>query len=63
MLIQVYQDRAGEWRWRMLAANGRTVADSGEGYSRERDARRAIKAWRKAAWTAPVVVVEMAEAS
>jgi uncharacterized protein YegP (UPF0339 family) len=28
-----YRDRAGEWRWRFIAANGRTIADSAEGYS------------------------------
>jgi uncharacterized protein YegP (UPF0339 family) len=40
----VYQDRAGEWRWRLLAANNRIVADSGEGYTRMRDCERAIAA-------------------
>jgi uncharacterized protein YegP (UPF0339 family) len=28
-----YRDRAGLWRWRFVAPNGRTMADSGEGYS------------------------------
>lgn len=42
--FQVYQDRKGEWRWRLRARNGRIVADSGEGYSRRRDADRAAKA-------------------
>lgn len=37
----VYEDSAGLFRWRLLAANNRIIADSGEGYSRERDARRA----------------------
>jgi uncharacterized protein YegP (UPF0339 family) len=41
--FDVYQDKAGEWRWRLLAPNGRTIADSGEGYTREADARRATK--------------------
>jgi uncharacterized protein len=39
--IELYQDAVGQWRWRMQAANGRIVADSGEGY-RRRDA--ALKA-------------------
>lgn len=30
--FRVYEDRAGEYRWRLVAGNGRTVADSGEGY-------------------------------
>jgi uncharacterized protein YegP (UPF0339 family) len=29
-----YRDDSGEWRWRMLARNGRVLADSGEGYKR-----------------------------
>lgn len=33
--IQVYEDVRGEWRWRLVATNGRVVADSAEGYVRE----------------------------
>lgn len=29
----VFEDRAGEWRWSLVAANKEIVADSGEGYS------------------------------
>lgn len=32
-----YRDAAGEWRWRLKASNGRIIADSGEGYSTERE--------------------------
>lgn len=31
--FHIYQDARREWRWRLVAANNRTVADSGEGYS------------------------------
>lgn len=31
-LVRVYRDAAGQWRWRATAANGRVVADSGQGY-------------------------------
>lgn len=41
MKIRIYKDKRGEWRWRMVARNGRTVADSGEGYVRRSNARRA----------------------
>jgi len=30
--VELYQDDAGEWRWRRKAANGEIVAVSGEGY-------------------------------
>ena len=28
-----YKDKKGLWRWRIVASNGRILADSGEGYS------------------------------
>jgi uncharacterized protein YegP (UPF0339 family) len=31
--IQVYQDKAGAYRWRKLAPNGEITADSGESYT------------------------------
>jgi uncharacterized protein len=36
--LDVYLDKSGDWRWRALAANGRTVADSSEGYRKKADA-------------------------
>ena len=38
----VYRDAAGEWRWRLVATNGRTIADSGEGYVNRQDCIDAI---------------------
>lgn len=29
---EIYQDRAGEWRWRRTAPNGEIVGASTEGY-------------------------------
>jgi uncharacterized protein YegP (UPF0339 family) len=40
--VQVYQDLRGEWRWRLVATNGRIIADSAEGYTREADCHEAI---------------------
>lgn len=31
-----------EWRWRLRTANGRIMADGGEGYATKRGVRRAI---------------------
>jgi uncharacterized protein len=42
MKFHIYKDSAGEWRWRLKAANGRTIADSGEGYSTKSNCRRAV---------------------
>jgi uncharacterized protein YegP (UPF0339 family) len=40
--IEIYRDAAAEWRWRLVHKNGNILADSGEGYTRRRDARRAV---------------------
>ena len=42
MAFYIYQDNAGQWRWRLRAANGRTIADSGEGYANKHDCLAAI---------------------
>ena len=31
--FQIYQDRKGEYRWRLRARNGEIIADSNESYS------------------------------
>lgn len=33
----LYQDRAGEWRWRLVADNGKIVGASTEGYKHRED--------------------------
>ena len=43
MKFHIYQDKRGEWRWRLKARNGRIVADSGEGYVRQGNAVRAVQ--------------------
>jgi|SRR5438477_12622602 len=39
----VYQDAAGEWRWRLESANKRIIADSGEGYGHRQDCLHAVE--------------------
>lgn len=41
--FHVYEDSAGEWRWHLKAANGRVVADSGEGYRDRADCLHGIE--------------------
>lgn len=50
---EVYKGETGDYRWRLKAANGETVA-SGEGYKRKAGALRGIDAHRRAAATATV---------
>jgi len=39
--VKLYKDKAGEYRWRLVAGNGQIVADSSEGYTRLDDVERA----------------------
>jgi uncharacterized protein YegP (UPF0339 family) len=51
----VARDDAGAWHWRVLAANGRTVAVSAEGFASETGARRAARQVSVSAATADLV--------
>lgn len=51
--FHVYKDDAGEWRWHLKAANGRIVADSGEGYKERGGCIHAIEIVRSL-YKAPV---------
>lgn len=42
MMIEIYRDARGEWRWRAVARNGRIIADGGEGYASRTGTRRAV---------------------
>jgi uncharacterized protein YegP (UPF0339 family) len=52
--FELYKAADG-WRWRLVAANGRIIADSGEAYTRRYDAARAITRVRVEANGAPLV--------
>ncbi|WP_436924245.1 DUF1508 domain-containing protein [Halosimplex amylolyticum] len=53
--FEVYDDRAGETRWRLHGANGQIVADSGEGYSSRDEANVAVDRVREYAPDADVL--------
>ena len=40
--FEVFEDKAGQWRWRLRAANGEPMAAS-EAYTRKADAERGVK--------------------
>ncbi|MFP4530449.1 MAG: HVO_2922 family protein [Halodesulfurarchaeum sp.] len=56
--FEVYEDSAGQWRWRLVAPNGNIVADSGEGYSSKQGAKRGIESVREGAPDADLEVLE-----
>lgn len=53
MEFQLYRDTQGHWRWRLVAANNRKIADSGEGYWNRQDCLSAIE-FVKSSQNAPV---------
>ncbi len=38
----IFKDKAGEFRWRLVVTNGKTIADSGEGYRNKADCLHGI---------------------
>ncbi len=52
--FELYQDAKGEYRWRLLASNGQTIATGGEGYKTKESARNGIESVKKNAATAAV---------
>lgn len=47
--------RRAQWRWRLIALNGRTIADSGEGYNNRADAMKMIERIQALAPTADII--------
>lgn len=40
--FEVFKDRTGEWRWRLVDGNNRIIAVSGESFTRSADANRSL---------------------
>ncbi|MFB6070776.1 MAG: HVO_2922 family protein [Halanaeroarchaeum sp.] len=52
--FELYEDEAGEWRWRLRHDNGNVIADSGEGYASRQKARQGIESVKRTAPDAPI---------
>lgn len=53
MIYYIYKDNVGQWRWFLLAANSKKIADSGEGYWNKQDCLHGIDLV-KGSYSAPV---------
>ncbi len=51
--FKVYEDRAGEYRWRLRHGNGNIIEGSGEGYSFKAGAENGIQSVKENAPAAP----------
>jgi uncharacterized protein YegP (UPF0339 family) len=54
MTFEVFRNRKKEWRWRLRAANGRIVANSGESYRRRIDCMDGINLVRGTSQQTPI---------
>jgi hypothetical protein len=45
--FEVYKDKGGEFRWRLNAANGATLATAGQGYKAKADALNGVELVKK----------------
>ena len=52
--FEIYKDKKGEFRWRLVASNGQSIASSGEGYKTKESAKAGIESVKKNAPTAPI---------
>jgi len=55
--FEVYEDNAGEYRWRLRHRNGNVVADCGEGYTRKHNAKKGMQSVRRNALGATVLEI------
>jgi uncharacterized protein len=53
--FEVYQDKAGEYRWRLRAQNTKILATAGDGYKEKRSCLAAIESVKRDVVDAPVV--------
>ena len=53
MKYVMYKDRLNQWRWQLISANSKIIADSGEGYFNKADCLNGINLTKGSA-NAPV---------
>lgn len=56
--FEVYEDRASQWRWRLVHDNGNVIADSGEGYASRQKCEQGLESVKRNAPDAPVETVD-----
>ena len=56
--FELFVDRAGEHRWRLVHDNGNVIADSGEGYASRQKAQQGLESGKENAPGAEGVVVD-----
>ena len=52
--FEIYKDKSGEYRWKLVHTNGQVIANSGEGYKAKENAMNGIKSVKENASAAAV---------
>ncbi len=52
--FEIYKDKSGEFRWRLVHTNGQTIASSGEGYKTKASATNGINSVKENAGGAAI---------
>ena len=52
--FELYKDKKGEIRWKLIASNGQMIANSGEGYKTKESAKNGIESVKKNAPSATI---------
>jgi uncharacterized protein YegP (UPF0339 family) len=50
MKVQIYQGKNKKWYWRVVARNGRIIADGAQGYASKANVKRAFRNFVSDAW-------------
>lgn len=56
--FKVFQDKRDQWRWHLIAGNGRIIADSAESYHNKQDCLKGVDLVKNACQETPVEVDE-----
>ena len=56
--FELFEDKAGQWRWRLVHDNGNTIADSGEGYSSKQKCEQGLESVKRNAAEAAIEEVD-----
>ncbi|WP_254841057.1 HVO_2922 family protein [Natronomonas marina] len=56
--FELYEDSAGQWRWRLVHDNGNIIADSGEGYASRQKCEQGLRSVKENAPGADLEDVE-----
>jgi uncharacterized protein YegP (UPF0339 family) len=58
MRFELFKDKGGSWRWRLISRNGRKTATSGESFAKKGNALRAAQKLRSMMRGAFIDIVE-----